>query len=390
MAQGKEIDVFWIQGGTCTGCSVSILNSVAPSIKDLLLEEVLPGKGLSLRFQTTLMAGSGEPVIKVLEGAPETSRDYLLIVEGAVPTADDGIYCVIGEKDEKPVPFREWCLKLAAKARAVIALGTCACFGGIPAARPNPTGIKPLREVFAEAGLETPLINVPGCPPHPDWFVGTVVKLLLKGLPSPDDLDEHLRPRDFYGARIHENCPRRGYFEEGIFASEFGEPGCLYFLGCKGPMTHADCPLRKWNHGANWCIDAGMGCQGCTEPGFPELFGPFYEKPSEFTKGLETFNGCFTCQTCTNVCPVVAQFDDPKAELGLVPHQIMVLCGLGQKEKALEAPMVWRCVSCYQCQRFCPQGVKVADVMVELRGVLARRWRERRKGVLPSLARDVI
>lgn len=391
MEVGKVLPVLWVQGGTCTGCSVSVLNVVAPSVKDLLVEEVLPGKALSLRFQATLMVASGELALKALKEVPESSPGgYLLVVEGAVPTGEGGVYCVLGEREGRPLPFKDWVLELSEKAMAVIALGTCSSFGGIPAAWPNPTGAKGLKELFEENGLKTPLINVPGCPPHPDWFVGTVLKILLYGLPSSEELDEHLRPRDFYWMRIHENCPRRGYFEEGVFASKFGEPGCLYFLGCKGPVAHADCPLRKWNNGRNWCIDSGMGCQGCTEPGFPDLFGPFYEKPSEFLKGLETFNGCFTCQTCTNVCPVVSQYEDPKAHLGLLPHQIMVFCALGQKDKALEAPMVWRCVSCFQCQKFCPQKVRVGDVMVELKGILAKKWRETAKGKPPSLVKDLL
>jgi len=121
-------------------------------------------------------------------------------------------------------------------------------------------------------------VNVPGCPPHPDWFVGTVAGVLLNGLPGPEELDEHKRPKAFYGKLIHENCPRRAYFEEGKFARKFGDPGCLNELGCKGPVTYADCPLRLWNHGTNWCIGSGGSCIGCVEPGFPDLLAPFYQK----------------------------------------------------------------------------------------------------------------
>lgn len=282
MSQVKEVPVLWIQGATCTGCSVSMLNVVAPSIKDLLLEEVLPGTHLNLRFQTTIMAGAGEPVIEVLEDTKQRkSKEYVLVVEGAIPTAEGGIYCLLGERGQKEVPFKDWVVELGKEALAVLALGTCASFGGIPASKPNPTKAKGVMEVFKEEGVRTPVVNLPGCPPHPDWFVGTVVRILLLGLPGPEDLDEWLRPKDFYGGLIHENCPRRAYFDEGKFAKSFGEPGCLYELGCKGPITHADCFLRKWNGGVNWCIDAGMGCQGCTQPEFPDLFGPFYEKVTD-------------------------------------------------------------------------------------------------------------
>jgi len=279
MSQVREVPVLWIQGGTCSGCSVSVLNAVAPSIKNVLIDEVVPGRHINLRFQATVMAGSGEVVIKVLEDTmKEKEGEFLLVVEGEIPCAEKGVYCLLGERGEEGISFREWVIELGKRAQAVIALGTCACFGGIPAGRPNPTGAKGVREVFREEGIKTPLINVPGCPPHPDWFIGTLSKVLLFGLPGSEDLDEHLRPRDFYGTLIHENCPRRAYFDEGKFAEKFGEPGCLYLLGCKGPITHADCPLRKWNNGVNWCIDAGMGCQGCTQPEFPDQLGPFYEK----------------------------------------------------------------------------------------------------------------
>jgi hydrogenase small subunit len=108
--------------------------------------------------------------------------------------------------------------------------------------------------------------------------LATVASVFLQGLPSPDDLDVFLRPKAFYGALIHENCPRRAYFDEGKFAQKFGEEGCLYELGCKGPLTHADCPTRLWNHGTNWCVGCGGLCIGCVEPTFPDLLSPFYER----------------------------------------------------------------------------------------------------------------
>jgi len=121
-------------------------------------------------------------------------------------------------------------------------------------------------------------VNIPGCPPHPDWFAGTVASLILNGLPGADELDDNLRPHLFYGKLIHEYCPRRAYFDEGKFAKKFGDEGCLYELGCKGPITYADCPLRLWNNGTNWCVGAGAPCQGCTQPEFPDLVAPLYEK----------------------------------------------------------------------------------------------------------------
>ena len=275
----QEYPVVWIQTGTCTGCSVSVLNSVSPTIKNVLIDEVIPGKHLNLKFQATVMAGQGEAVIHVMEEAPKAYKDgYVLVVEGAIPTKDGGVYGTLGDKDGKPVPIISRVEILAKDALAVIALGTCATYGGIAAGKPNPGGYVGTGEFLKSCKVNKPVVNIPGCPPHPDWFVGTVASVMIFGLPKPEDLDEVGRPKAFYGNLIHENCPRRAYFDEGKFAKKFGDPGCLNELGCKGPVTHADCPLRKWNHGVSWCIAAGSPCIGCCEPGFPDLMAPFYQK----------------------------------------------------------------------------------------------------------------
>ena len=275
----KELPVVWLQGSACTGCTISLLNSASPTIKNILIDQIIPGVHINLIFHATVMAGAGEPVIEVLENtAKEKNGEYVLVVEGAIPTATDGIYGAIGERDGKPVEMRERVEDLASNALAVLAVGTCASFGGIPAAAPNPTGCKPVSQILKAKGIAKPLINIPGCPPHPDWFVGTLASILLNGLPKAEDLDDNLRPLAFYGKLIHENCPRRAYFDEGKFAKKPGDEGCLYELGCKGPITYADCPLRRWNNGTNWVIGAGAPCNGCTQPEFPDLTSPFYEK----------------------------------------------------------------------------------------------------------------
>lgn len=281
-AKVQEIPVIWIQVGSCTGCSVSVLNSVSPTIKNVLIDEVIPGKHVNLKFQATVMAGQGHAVIQVLEDAPRAHKGgYVLVVEGAIPTKDNGVYGTLSEKNGKPIPMKDWIESLAKDALAVIALGTCAAYGGIAAGKPNPGGYVGTDEFLKSRNIEKPLINIPGCPPHPDWFISTVASILLVGLPKPEELDEHKRPKVFYGQLIHENCPRRAYFEEGKFAKKFGDPGCLNELGCKGPVTYADCPLRKWNGGTNWCIGAGSPCIGCCEPGFPDLMSPMYVKMNE-------------------------------------------------------------------------------------------------------------
>jgi hydrogenase small subunit len=274
-----EIPVIWLQAAACTGCSISLLNSASPTIKNLLIDQVIPGVHINLRFHATIMAGAGEPVIEVLEQTAKEKKDsYILVVEGAIPTATDAMYGAIGERDGKPVSMEDRLVELARDAQAILAVGTCASFGGIPAANPNPTGCKPVSKILEAKGISKPLVNIPGCPPHPDWFVGTVASIILNGLPKADDLDDNLRPRAFYGKLIHENCPRRAYFDEGKFAKKPGDEGCLYELGCKGPITYADCPLRRWNNGTNWVIGAGAPCNGCTQPEFPDLVAPFYEK----------------------------------------------------------------------------------------------------------------
>ncbi|MBE0426553.1 MAG: hydrogenase small subunit [Nitrospirae bacterium] len=275
----EEYPIIWLQCAACTGCSVSILNSESPTIKNMLIDEVLPGKHLNLRFHPTIMAGAGEAVIEEMEKTRQNRNgSYILVVEGAIPMAEGGAYGYIGEKDGEPISMLSSVDFLGKEAMAVIALGTCAAFGGIAAAYGNPGHCTGVAEFFKSRSITTPLINIPGCPPHPDWFVGTIASVLYNGLPRAEDLDEYKRPKAFYGKLIHEICPRRADFEEGKFAKNFNEPGCLYELGCKGPVTYADCPIRLWNGGVNWCVNAGSPCIGCCEPGFPDLVSPLYEK----------------------------------------------------------------------------------------------------------------
>jgi len=278
-----EYPAVWIAGASCSGCSVSLLNSVSPAIQNFLVDPIIPGKHVSLRFHATIMAGSGEPIIEVLRETSEKLPDqYILMIEGSVSTGEDGLFCTLGELNGKEITMKDMVKELASNALAVIAVGSCSSFGGIPSGAPNPTGAKSVRQFFEEEGINKPLINVPGCPPHPDWILGTVATILLGGLPDPSQLDEKLRLKSFYGTLIHDNCPRRGFFDAGIFAKKPGDEGCLYELGCKGPYTYADCPLRHWNNGVNWCIGAGAQCIGCVEPDFHDIYAPMFEKVREY------------------------------------------------------------------------------------------------------------
>lgn len=268
-----EVPVVWIQTGTCTGCSVSVLNSLSPRIQNVLVDEVVPGDHLSLRYHATIMAAAGDQAIKALTDTAENKGGYVLVVEGGISTKDNGIYCEFGQDSNgNDVTGLHWVQTLGADAMAVIALGTCAVGGGIAAAKPNPSGCVSARKVFSDAGITTPVVNVPGCPPHPDWFVGTVATYLIGGLAALN-LDDQFRPTMFYGELIHHNCPRYSYFERGQFSQKFSDPYCMYQLGCKGPVTHADCPKRLWNSGTNWCVGANSLCHGCAEPTFPDFAG---------------------------------------------------------------------------------------------------------------------
>jgi len=272
-ASVAEVPVIWLQGGGCTGCSVSVLNNLSPKIQDILVSQVIPGKHLSVRFHPTIMAASGDLALKTIEDTAKIKGGYIIVVEGAIPAKDNGSYCEIGERDGHGITMLESMTTLGPDAMAVIAIGACSTFGGIPAAVPNTTGCVGVQALFNERGIKTPVINLPGCPPHPDWFVGTVASVLIGGLGSVE-LDDLGRPTAFYGKLIHDNCPRRGYFDEGKFARKFSEPYCLYELGCKGPVTYADCPIRLWNSGTNWCVGSNSPCIGCCEPSFPDGVSP--------------------------------------------------------------------------------------------------------------------
>ena len=261
--------VLWIQGQGCTGCSVSLLNSVEPSIADVLL------KVISLQFHPTVMASEGETALENLYGIAKAYKGrFSLAIEGAIPTAADGKYCILGEMGHKELSMVDVVKELAPMAGSVLAVGTCAAYGGIPAAEGNVTGATGVVDFFKDNTIKTPVVNIPGCPPHPDWIVGSIAHLLTKGIP---ELDYDGRPTLFFGENIHENCPRLEALDEGIMSQTLSDPkGCRMDIGCKGPNTYADCFKRKWNGGMNWCVDNSV-CIGCVEPGFPDSASPFYE-----------------------------------------------------------------------------------------------------------------
>jgi hydrogenase small subunit len=241
---------------------------VHPSIAEVLL------KIISLKFHQTVMAASGQKAYDYLwETAAKNYGKYFLVAEGAISTAFGGRCCLSGEREGKEVAFTDLTMYLGKGAAAVLALGQCG-LGGIPAAQPNPTAVKSVRDFLKDNKINTPVINIPGCPPHPDWMVGTIAHALMFGIP---ELDSDGRPKMFYGTLVHDNCPYRSYYDEKKFAKFFGDEGCRVELGCKGPESHADCWKRGWNSNVNWCVHNSL-CFGCTEPGWPDNFSPFYVK----------------------------------------------------------------------------------------------------------------
>ena len=273
--------VIWLQGQGCTGCSVSLLNSTYYMTIDQLLIDTL-----DLKFHPTVMAAAGEMAVEAAETARNADGGYVLVIEGAIPAGANGDYCHIWPGTTMLDALESF----APNANVILSVGTCACYGGMSAGKPNPTDAMGVEDALDYLGLlknlQATVINIPGCPAHPDWIVGTVAALLAGETP---ELDNDGRPEEFFGTYVHKRCPNRGL---GHKAHVLSETGCLAGLGCKGQQTHADCPLRKWNAGwaknlpgqpaeplaevKNWCIGARNPCQGCTEPDFPDGMSPFY------------------------------------------------------------------------------------------------------------------
>lgn len=266
--------VIWLHGQECTGCTESLLRAYHPTLETLILDVI------SLDYHETLSTGAGHQAEAYLRKImQEQHGKYILVTEGATPTKDGGVYCMVAGR-----PHLERVKEAAEGAAAIIAIGSCASWGGIQAAAPNPTGAVPTHEILPGKTV----INVPGCPPNPYNFLSTVLHLLTFG--KPPALDEEMRPKFAYGRLIHENCERRPHFDAGRFALEFGDAGhrqgfCLYKLGCKGPETFANCPSIGFNDvgfGA-WPVGTGHPCFGCTEK------GSAFTKPLHALAEVKTF-----------------------------------------------------------------------------------------------------
>jgi len=264
LEKARRPSVIWLPFQECTGCTESITRSESPTLESLIFEAI------SLDYQHTLQAAAGEATEVIRRGAMQDNwGKYLLAVDGSIPLGNPGYSTIAG------ISNVDMLRETAKGAAAIVAIGTCAAFGGIPGANPNPTGAVAVRDLIKDK----PIINVSGCPPIPVVITGVLAQYLTFG--KIPDLDALGRPRAFYGQTIHDRCYRRPFYERGQFAETFDDEGarkgwCLFKLGCKGPITYNACATIKWNAGTSFPIEAGHGCIGCAEPNFWDK-GGFYD-----------------------------------------------------------------------------------------------------------------
>ncbi len=287
----KVVHAFWLAGMSCDGCSVAVTGATAPSVEDLLIGR-LPGVPRVVLHHPVLSIESGDAFMRNYELAAEgkLNAPYVIIFEGSIPNerlAEErgGYWCAMGsETVPKPIPTTEWLSRMAPGAAAVIAIGTCATWGGIPAAYGNPTDSMSVMDFLSQqylSALGLPVINVPGCSPIGDNFTETVsaILLFLNGLGPLPEFDELGRPAWLFSQTVHQRCVRAGFYEEGTFAEQYGDKECLVEIGCWGPVVQCNITSRGAINHVGGCMNTGGVCIGCTMPGFPDRFAPFYQLP---------------------------------------------------------------------------------------------------------------
>jgi hydrogenase small subunit len=283
------VHVLWMTSGLgCDGDTVAMTSATSPSLEDLLTGAI-PGMPGVVIYNPFLAYETGEDFMRAWYDAQAGKLDpFLLVVEGSIPNEQingEGHWAGFGVDPEsgQPITSCTWIDRLAPKAAAVLAIGTCAAYGGIPAMRNNPTGAMGLRDYLGwdwVTRLGTPIVNLPGCPVQPDNITETLLAIVLRlaGMTDELDLDEQGRPRWLFERTVHESCDRAGLAEEGVFVDTFGdEPGCLVKLGCMGPVVKCNVPVRGWVNGLGGCPNVGGICMACTSAGFPDRFMPFME-----------------------------------------------------------------------------------------------------------------
>ena len=264
LEKARRPSVIWLSFQECTGCTESLTRSHAPTLEGLIFDSI------SLDYHHTLQAASGDHAEQArMTAMEENYGKYIMVVDGSIPMGNPGYSTIAG------ISNVDMLMETVAGAAAVIAVGSCAAFGGIPAASPNPTGAVSVADLITDK----PIINVPGCPPIPVVITGVLTHFLTFG--TIPDLDHLGRPMAFYGKSIHDRCYRRPFYDKGLFAETFDDEGakqgwCLYKLGCKGPTTYNACATTKWNEGTSFPIESGHPCLGCSEPDFWDA-GGFYQ-----------------------------------------------------------------------------------------------------------------
>lgn len=304
-----ETKILWLHGAECTGCTESLLNGGDPDVLS-----ALQALNVKLAYHETLLAGQGifvdgkpantaELNSEILVDELIAEGNYILVVEGAIPNGPDGSgrFFMVGNRS-----FKELFAKAAGNAAAILAVGTCAAYGGINSANSAIAQLTDYRGVaftknnssggmLQELGMSKPVINIPGCPSHPDWMLLTLSAVVLGKIRIPGDLpsvlDGYGRPKAYFDEDVHDECPRHDYYEDDEFDTEIGGHRCLFKLGCKGKQANADCSIRKWNGGTSMCVQAGSPCIACVEPGFPDSARPFYAQGGGGSDGGESDGG---------------------------------------------------------------------------------------------------
>ena len=293
----EEVHIFWVAGMSCDGCSVAVTGATNPSVEELLAGTI-PGLPRAVLHHPVLSVSAGAGFMKPFHAAAngELGVPYVVVIEGSIPDdqafeGDSGYYSAMGaggfdplSEGDQPNRMTDWVLKLAPGAAAMVAIGTCATWGGIPAAAGNVTGSMSLTDFLGEdyrSTLGVPIVNVPGCSPVGDNFTEVVAGLLmfLQGIGPLPEFDELGRPAWQFKETVHRHCARAGYYEEGEFAEMPGDQECLVDVGCWGPVVQCNITERGAINHMGGCMIAGGACIGCTMPGFPDKFAPFYKAP---------------------------------------------------------------------------------------------------------------
>ncbi|MEA2370932.1 MAG: hydrogenase small subunit [Solirubrobacteraceae bacterium] len=282
--------VLWMTTGlSCEGDSVAMTSATNPSLEDLI-QGIIPGMPNLVIHNQVIAFEVGDEFIQAWWDAEAGKLDpFVLIIEGSLgneQTSGDGFWTGFGVNPAtgQPITTNEWIDRLAPKCAAVVAIGTCATYGGIPAMKNNPTGAMGVPDYLgwnwkSSAGL--PVVCIPGCPAQPDNMTEVLLylALVLAGMAPVPELDDQLRPKWLFGRTVHEGCNRAAFYEHGDFATEYGsDHRCMVKLGCKGPVVKCNVPIRGWQSGIGGCPNVGGICMACTMPGFPDKYMPFMDE----------------------------------------------------------------------------------------------------------------